>query len=96
MRADKALEESKDGTIWIAMAAIVDAFGILWWRDTTTTAGGGVVPAKSVLSDNWQPTKPAGLCEACIEAKMTDTRTGMTTLETDHLRKWHCTCKKEG
>lgn len=92
MRADEALKESKDGYIWLGdkSAFTSSITGSLYWCWSF-----GIVTLEDIMSNNWQPSKPVELCEACKEADMTDEKTGMRTLETDHLRKWHCVCKKE-
>ena len=79
MGADEALKQSKDGIIY---------FNERW-------DSGGVGSLPRIFAEGWQPSRPVELCEACKEADMTDEKTGMRTLETDHLRKWHCVCKKE-
>lgn len=90
MRADEALKASKDGKIWFNnQSARTDAFNILWW-DT-----GSVVSLPRIFAEGWQPSQPAELCEACKDARRLQGFwiAGEATIS-DHLRKYHCTCKK--
>jgi len=90
MRADEALKQSKDGIIYFnGQAARVDAFNILWWDN------GGVVSLTRIFADNWQPSKPVKMCAGCDAAGRLDENLGVGTLQADHLRSFHCTCKKE-
>lgn len=91
MRADVAMRESKDGYIYCGGSKAYLCLGVLHWYDNRED-----VSLDHTLSNNWQPSKPSELCEACKEAEVLAKSswaayTGMAA----HLRNRHCTCKKE-
>lgn len=93
MRADEALKESKDGYIWLGdKGAFTSSItGSLYWCWSF-----GIVTLEDIMSNNWQPSKPVELCGACDAAGRLDENFGVGTLQADHLRSFHCVCKKKG
>lgn len=90
MKANEALEKSKDGGIYLngrrAKRIIISHLNgpLLYWISNSNGARGVVVEEQRVnlddiLSDQWEPEDPKVKCEAC---KMIQ-----------YLKNYHCTCE---
>lgn len=80
--------------------AYKDADGVLKWASTNLPVGLAII-----LRNDWLPYSEPERCEACFSADEIEkrdpsqddswTRRGVINF-TNHLRKYHCTCGKEG
>lgn len=96
MRADEALKESKDGFIYLGAKPAYLIQEALHWKRTNPKTVDVPLTLTAVLSDDWQPSKPVELCEACKEAgKLKEAATTDDSLMAVHLHKYHCTCQKK-
>lgn len=94
MRADEAMKASKDKVILFGNknAAALCGKNLYW----LPLAAFRLVEMEFICIDNWQPSKPVELCEACHEAdRLKSSISPIDIMVVVHLRNFHCTCKKE-